>query len=514
MSHRAGADVCLILEGTYPYVAGGVSAWAHDLIKAQPHLRFALLSILPPNAVLDRKYELPPNVASLQHVFLNQLPAGASSMPGGPALLARLQGPIERIHEGGGLAEVRELLHVLRQAPRPPGRAFLLDSHEAWNLLLRAYGAGNGHLSFLDYFWTWRTQLLAMYSVFLAPLPEARVYHTLCTGYAGLCAARAHLETGRPALLTEHGIYTNERRIEITMADWLREGVPGGLTIDRHRRDLKSLWIDTFRSFSRACYEACNPIVTLYEGNTVLQVEDGAQASRLRVIPNGIDLARFGAMRPSPAARRPTVALIGRVVPIKDVKTFVRAAARLRDAVPDVRALVLGPLEEDPGYVDQCRTLVTHLGLGDTVIFTGRVKLDDYLPQIDAVVLTSLSEAQPLVILEAGAAGIPCVATDVGACREMILGRSDESPSIGAGGVVTPVANPAATAEALARLLGDTAFRERCSLAIQARVRRHYDKADLDRRYGDLYEQLIATPDAADRVEEDAWPASASRFAS
>ncbi len=513
MSRRAEADVCLILEGTYPYVAGGVSAWAHDLVKAQPHLRFALLTILPPGAALERKYELPANVVALEHVFLNQLPAGPPSLPGGRALLARLQGPIERIHQGGGLAEVREVLGVLRQASPTPGRAFLLDSRDAWDLLLRMYRAGSGHLSFLDYFWTWRTQLLAMYSVFLAPLPAARVYHTLCTGYAGLCAARAHLETGRPALLTEHGIYTNERRIEITMADWLREGVPGGLTIDRHRRDLKSLWIDTFRSFSRACYEACNPIVTLYEGNTVLQIEDGAQASRLQVIPNGIDLARFGGMRQSADARPPTVALIGRVVPIKDVKTFLRAAARLRDSVPDVRALVLGPLEEDPVYVDQCRTLVAHLGLGGTVTFTGRVRLDDYLPQIDVVVLTSLSEAQPLVILEAGAAGIPCVATDVGACREMVLGRSDEAPSIGAGGVVTPVANPAATAEALARLLGDTAFRERCSLAIRARVRRHYDKADLDLRYRELYERLMAAPGEAGG-EEDAWPASASRFAS
>ena len=269
-----------------------------------------------------------------------------------------------------------------------------------------------------------------------------------------------------------------------------------------------------FRSFSRACYEACDPIVTLYEGNTVLQIEDGAQRARLRVIPNGIDLARYGAPQREAGPRPPTVALIGRVVPIKDVKTFLRAAARLRDSIPELRALVLGPLDEDSGYVGQCRTLVDHLGLGGTVTFTGRVTLTDYLPQIDVVVLTSLSEAQPLVILEAGAAGIPSVATDVGACREMILGRSDEAPSLGAGGVVTPVANPAATAEAMARLLGDVAFRERCSRTIQARVQRHYDKADLDRRYRALYAELIATPDAAPATGDLAWPASASRFAS
>jgi glycosyltransferase involved in cell wall biosynthesis len=507
MTPSPPADVCLVLEGTYPYVAGGVSAWAHDLIKAQSHLRFVLLSILPPQASLQRKYEVPPNVVGIEHVFLNQLPPGPASVPGGRQVLARLQSPLQRIHEGGGLDEVREIICELRSGGHTLGRAFLLDSHDAWDLLIRMYRTGHEHLSFLDYFWTWRTQLHAMFSVFLCPLPPARVYHTLCTGYAGLFAARAHLETGRPALLTEHGIYTNERRIEITMADWLREEVPGGLTIDRHRRDLKTLWIETFRSFSRACYEACDPIVTLYEGNTVLQIADGAERSRLRVIPNGIDLAHYGTPARDPGPRPPTVALIGRVVPIKDVKTYLRAAARLRDSIPDVRVLILGPLEEDPGYADQCRTLISHLGLSETVTFTGRVNLTDYLPQIDVVVLTSLSEAQPLVILEAGAAGIPTVATDVGACREMILGRADEAPALGAGGVVTPVANPAATAEALAHLLGDTAFRERCSLAIQSRVRQHYDKADLDARYRALYAELIEAPGVHAAKEELAWPA-------
>lgn len=507
MTETRVADVCLVLEGTYPYVAGGVSAWAHDLIRAQSHLQFVLVSILPPQASRERKYEVPPNVTAIEHVVLNDLPAGPASIPGGRQVLARLQAPLQRIHEGGSLAELRDILRELRAAPRHLGRAFLLDSHDAWELMLRMYREGHEHLSFLDYFWTWRTQLQAMLAVCQCPLPQARVYHTLCTGYAGLFAARAHLETGRPAFLTEHGIYTNERRIEITMADWLREEVPGGLTIDRSRRDLKTLWIETFRSFSRACYDACDPIVTLYEGNTVLQLADGARKSSLRVIPNGIDLARYGAVQREAGPHRPTVALIGRVVPIKDVKTFLRATARLRDSIPDVRVLVLGPLDEDPAYVEQCRALVDHLGLGATVTFTGRVLLTDYLPEIDVIALTSLSEAQPLVILEVGAAGIPTVATDVGACREMILGRSDESPAFGPGGVVTPVANPAATAEGLARLLRDGAFRDRCALAIQARVRHHYGKADLDRRYRALYEELIATPDREPSGEELAWPA-------
>jgi glycosyltransferase involved in cell wall biosynthesis len=348
------------------------------------------------------------------------------------------------------------------------------------------------HVSFLDYFWTWRTLVLGICSVLLAPLVPARVYHALCTGYAGLYAARAHVETGRPALLTEHGIYTNERRIEITMADWLQEDSLRTLSIDHLHRDLRDLWIDSFTSFSRAIYAACHKIITLYEGNTLLQLQDGADPAKLLVIPNGIDLAE--ATTRDRGDQPPTVALIGRVVPIKDIKTFLRACAILREYIPDVRVWILGPLDEDPEYVAECQQLTTHLDLEGTVTYKGRVALKDYYPLIDVLVLTSVSEAQPLVILEGAAVGVPAVATDVGSCREMILGRSDEQPPLGEAGAVTPLANPAATAEALRRLLTDRQVYDHCSRAAQARVRRYYNKADLDRAYRALYEEHMAMP--------------------
>ena len=66
--------------------------------------------------------------------------------------------------------------------------------------------------------------------------------------------------------------------------------------------------------------------------------------------------------------------------------------------------------------------------------------------QLDVVVLTSLSEGQPLVILEAYAAGLPVVATYVGACRELIEGGDEADRALGPSGIVTRVANPAETA--------------------------------------------------------------------
>ncbi len=295
------------------------------------------------------------------------------------------------------------------------------------------------------------------------------------------------VETGRPVLLTEHGIYTNERRIEIAMADWLHAGDAQGLAIEKPRRDLRDLWIDAFVAYARATYEAATEIVTLYGGNQDLQRREGAPPEKLKVIPNGIDYPRFSGIARDRSERRPTVALIGRVVPIKDLKTFIRAIGILRNEVPDVLADILGPTEEDAPYAEECRRMVAHLGLENNVRFLGRVKLDDHLGRVDVVALTSISEAQPLVMLEAGAAGIPSVVTDVGACREMIFGRPGVDAHLGPGGAVTPVASPDATAAALARLLTDRSWWHACSTAMKERVRVSYNKVEIDRIYAGLY---------------------------
>ena len=182
------------------------------------------------------------------------------------------------------------------------------------------------------------------------------------------------------------------------------------------------------------------------------------------------------------------------MVPIKDVKTFIRAGAMVREEVFDVAVKVIGPYDEDEDYYEDCADIVAQMDLGDTITFTGRMKLDDVLGEIDILVLTSISEGMPLVILEGGAAGIPTVATNVGACRELIMGRSDEAPALGPGGVITPLSNPRATAQACVRLLTEPDWYRRCSEIIRARVERYYDKIDQDRLYRALYEECRALP--------------------
>ncbi len=488
MTTHGNADICLILEGTYPYVPGGVSTWTHELITKQSHLSFHLVSILPRDEDPKPIYELPKNVTGMTRLHLQDLPdAPALNKNTIADLIQALKEPLITLTTGkASIDDFKRILTTLAPYHGQLGNATLLDSKEAWELLTTMYETSFAESSFLDYFWSWRALLGGLYSIALAELPKAKSYHALSTGYAGLLAARAGIETGKPALITEHGIYTNERRIEIASADWLEETASKALTIDRTRLNLRDMWIDTFTNYSRICYDACDPIITLFTGNQPAQIADGANPDRLRIIPNGVDIERFSRVQKR-VHDRPTVALIGRVVPIKDIKGFLRTVSVLRNQVPDLRVLIMGPVDEDPDYVRECMNFAEYLALKDTVTFTGRVRIDEYLPEVDVVAFSSLSEAQPLTILEAGACGIPTVATDVGACREMIMGKLDEKPALGAGGIIVPLANPNALAEGILHLLRDRAFYEQCSNAMRKRVATYYNKDDQHLAYQSLY---------------------------
>ena len=487
------ADVCLLVEGAYPYVSGGVSSWLHDLIKAQPEIRFHIVALVPDRSWQTLSYPLPPNVIGLSHVYLQDMPVGKKADRKTCKMLKKLGAPLLALQSAGGLQELRQILDILSVMPKTLGRRTLLNSPAAWQTLCDVYEQILPDSSFLNYFWTWRALFGGLFSCLIAPLPEARVYHAISTGYAGLVAARAKLQTGRPVMLTEHGIYNNERRIEVMMAEWLDEGEDASAEFRSAdiKKELRSIWMGVFSSYAQATYAAADKIITLYPGNQPLQLRDGADLKKMLVVPNGIDLERF---RLSTGVAReetlPTIGLIGRVVPIKDIKTFIRACAKIINHGLKFQALILGPTDEDKGYFEECRQLVAHLSLSNVVTFVGRVKLEEYLPRLDLVILTSISEAQPLVILEAGAAGIPVIATDVGACRDMLLGAPDEHPPLGAGGVVTSLISPESTAHAIISLLGNDMLRQQYGEVLLRRVERYYDKRRIDGIYRKMYTEM------------------------
>ncbi len=488
------ADVCLIVEGAYPYVSGGVSAWMHGLIRRQPDLRFCVVAILPEPPAPPAKYSALPNLAALHHLYLSELHGNGGWRRPRSFDQAEFDRAVDVFLSAGGLPELAKIIRLLAPLVKARRTADLLDSTLAWNLVCDLYDREMPHESFLHFFWAWRALFGGLVATLSFPLPPARVYHTVSTGYAGLLAARATVETGRPALITEHGIYTNERRIEILQADWIVDTVDKGFAIRDPRRDLRDFWSVAFESYARTCYQACAEVITLHGANQSAQALHGAAQARMKIIPNGVDYHALSRLPQASPDDPPTVALVGRVVPIKDIKTYLQAIRVVRTELPDVVALVMGPTDEQPDYYEECKALVADLGLSDAVRFTGQVEVTHYFPYIHVNVLTSVSESQPLSVLEAGAAAIPTVATDVGACREILFGRHDEQPALGDGGILTDVASPEQTAAAIVALLRDHDRRQRLGRAMQERVKRHYHLEIVDGAYATIYQRYMEAP--------------------
>lgn len=481
-------DVLLILEGTYPYVPGGVSSWVHNLVQDLPELSFGLLYLAPSWEPRALKYQLPANVQFLLELSaLDLTPGWTSASRGNPRLWEALQ----RFHEDLQNGHLRHFEELYAQLGDPTRRACsfldLTRGPEIWDILRRIYGRFAPESSFLDFFYAWRASHLPILHLMGAELPAARVIHTVCTGWAGFLGTLARYRLRRPLLLTEHGIYTNERRIEISQAEWLSEsGEDSGFKAELGY--FKLLWTRIFEALGRLAYDHADGIYTLYRGNRELQVQFGAVREKIRIIPNGVRIERFRAEgRPLPEEGPLVVGFIGRIVPIKDVKTLIRAARLVVDRCPRAEFWLLGPGEEDPDYLEECKTLAGLLGLNDKLRFFGAVDVRQYYPQLHLQVLTSISEGQPLVVLEGYCCGLPCVATRVGACAEMIDGLSEDDRRLGSSGLVTPVCDPAATAEAILAILEQPELHSRMSRTARLRVQQYYDHEQMVAAYRRIY---------------------------
>jgi polysaccharide biosynthesis protein PelF len=462
-SARPPLTVCLIIEGSYPFITGGVSAWVQELIMALPQVRF-LLHTLSPRRDQPLRYTLPPNVASHTDVVINEARPGTARARD----TARLHAELAAMHDQLASGSAPALESII--GAMPAGYYLYqeaIQSEQGWDAIVSANQDHNPVYPFTDYFWSWKSSHDLVFTALGTPLPQADIYHAVSTGYAGLAAAAAKLRTGRPFLLTEHGLYHKEREMEINRAPFVRG----------YQRDL---WIRVYYGLSRMSYRYADLIISLFEYNRRRQIELGAEEDKAVVVPNGIDIARFSAIR---REKRPGfhVGFVGRVVPIKDVKTFILMARIVAEAVPEAQFHCIGPVDEDAGYYEDCRVLVKSFRLEDRFIFAGKQDVREYYAFLDVLLLTSVREAQPLVILEAFAAGLPVVSTSVGNVPEL-LGYDERFLAA------------SKDAEGLARAVISIHDRpgemEEVVRANREKVRKFYDKAVVYARYGEIYGNL------------------------
>jgi glycosyltransferase involved in cell wall biosynthesis len=182
------------------------------------------------------------------------------------------------------------------------------------------------------------------------------------------------------------------------------------------------------------------------DSSEVARTIDRVPASKLRVIHNGIALDTMPRATVGREGRGPRAVHVARLNRIKDQPTLLRAARILANQVPGFTLDIVG--DGPMGAV--VRPLATELGLDEVVTFHGmQGDVRPWLADADLFVLPSLSEGISITLLEAMAAGLPVVATDVGGNREVV--RHGET------GLLVPVGDAAAVASAMHDLLLDPA---------------------------------------------------------
>ena len=467
--------ICIVAEGCYPYVVGGVSGWIHSMIQAFPENEYVILSIITNREQSGKfQYELPDNVSAVYEAYLDDLDWSQSKKEGRRTKLKR--------SEYRALRSLIMNRHVEWDAIFD---MFQKDTFSIDDLLMGAdflrivseyYNENYPQIVFSDFLWTMRSIYLPLFLILKTPIPKADVYHCVATGYAGVLGAMANRLYGSRLLISEHGIYTREREEEIIKASWVK-GI------------YKSIWIDQFKKMSMVAYSKAKIVTSLYGHARELQLELGCPEEKTRVTPNGINVERFANL-PGKIEEDQDFVNVGavlRVAPIKDVKTMIQAFSFAKSRMPKLKLWIMGPIDEDKEYFDECYELKESLGLKD-VEFTGSVDVTKYLGRMDMTILTSISEGQPLTILESYAAKKPVIATDVGNCKELIYGEEDDE--FGTAGILTHIMNVGEIADALVELANNPEMRQEMGEVGYKRVTTYFRIDEMRDSYRDIYALL------------------------
>ena len=169
------ADVCMIVEGGYPYVVGGVASWADALMRASPQITFHVIAISLSTQAHRRNFVLPANVVGVTDVLLDVCPRGRAPTHRDADRIKRIFRLLENALTTGDSAIFEELVEQLRITGF--GQTALLDSKPGWQAMEQAFERLLPNGSLLDFFWSWRFLMRGLLAVVSTPLPEARVFH-------------------------------------------------------------------------------------------------------------------------------------------------------------------------------------------------------------------------------------------------------------------------------------------------------------------------------------------------
>ncbi|MEV4341312.1 GT4 family glycosyltransferase PelF [Streptomyces sp. NPDC049590] len=445
------AHVTLLTEGTYPHSHGGVSVWCDQLVQGMPDLDFDVIAVTGTGSE-PVVWELPGHVHSVRSVPMWGAPPQGRP-PRGRAL-TRLADAYERF--------LTALLDP-RAEDRFPAALYALAEAAAEGTL-SAFLRGDRAVSLLAGVWnrpglavrearptlhdavTATTLLEHALRPLAAPPPRRGVAHAVSGGVAVLPGLAGLARHQVPLLLTEHGVYLRERYL--------------GYRTAPYRWPVKAVVLGFFRLLAEETYRRAALITPGNRYNRLWEEQGGADPRSIRTVYNGVDPAAFPPAGPEPAT--PTLSWAGRVDPIKDLETLIRAFALVRKEIPEARLRLFGGTPRGgEAYRERCEALAADLGHADAVTFEGRVDdIKDAYAAGNVVMLSSISEGFPFTLIEAMSCGRATVSTDVGGVRE----------AVGDTGLVVPPRDPERMAAAALELLGDAGRRRAMGEAARLRV--------------------------------------------
>ncbi|WP_082483885.1 GT4 family glycosyltransferase PelF [Arthrobacter sp. Leaf141] len=511
-------DVAIVMESTYPFLKGGVSAVVHDIVTHNPDLSYGIIHITwDSDAPLTDLYGMPSNVRWVRTVFLSmdehrQDFQGVSSRdlgmtaPEREALSHRFFDALYALSEHGDVEGLWELIDEgMNERTRQYPLWALLGSREFMQTLQDRMPQLN--LSLANSFWTLRNFFSLAYAVLGETMPRASVYHAHTTGYASLLGAAAARDHNTSFLLTEHNLYVRD-----TVNTLLDRNMALSITAEDYRTfDVTAeqrAWMAWWTEMGRFCYPSARLITYLYPSAITEAARLGADMDKSVVVPNGMVIAEFDEKfraRQDALAKMEAegpdyvwhLVYIARVVPIKGLLDLLSSMEILRDrGYPNLHLDVLGPTEHVPEYYEACLAKIDALGLNDHVTVHGTVHVRDMLDQFDLLVLPSYNEGQPIVILEAMAAGIPTVGSDVGGVAQQIsdnLTTADGRVIGPCGETVTP-GDVQQMADGIQAVIGNLANYASYAANARTRVQELFQMHEVMSSYNQIYRALGDLP--------------------
>jgi polysaccharide biosynthesis protein PelF len=442
-------DVLLTSEGTYPYVTGGVSTWAHQLVTGLSEKRFDVYSVVA-NPNLPLRYEPPANVRHLVQLPLWGTEDPAEFNPRAGWISRRVRRPDRRfvtdflpayeslvisvaLGEGGPDELVASLCALSAYAERYSLKKAIRDPR-TWRLFRDTLGRHPLYRKLTAYE---AIDLARIVYRYLGPLDYSadlpKVVHASAAAFCAIPAIVMRERWGVPFLLTEHGVYYRERLIAL--------GRNSG------NSPYRVFLANFYAAVVAMAYSRADLVAPVARFNAKWEMELGVDAGRIHAVPNGVDPDRFPLLRPAGSGDGPLVLVaVARLERLKDIHTLLRAFANVRKRRQDIRLVIHGP-ESDAAYAQSCYILAHQLQLDDACEFRGPTNdVGAALGEGDIAVLSSISEGFPFAAVEALMAGRPIVATEVGGVPEVVV------PPYGA---LVPPGRPVELADAICAMADD-----------------------------------------------------------